>query len=750
MQLSVRSILAKLSGITGYSFDLKVDTCGGNMWVWRRTMKAAGGLELIKSGTFLTDVPPNWKDHLIVVKGQRARTVPQFIKDFEPDERTEAERLFDDLSGQRPKIELDSAHRRLIKYLTEDNRTGSWWDPDHWMLVTHTFQLKRAHGELDLRGIFSTISKDDEDGTDRNCFAFPMRRGAWVVRRYGLGVAETEAWSQDAAGYTRCMYNHDPDLATSAKSFGGIELTKGGYQFRELEIAINAAEALGAKIDLPKDNLWARGRQAWLKPHKDGNRLIVQFERKDSDVLEGWVPDGKIWTRIYNANVSAPVEQESGNYDDLVRHLISEGSDDFGWVIRGTEGWNTEPLQHVRAALKAQGLNSKESEILIGQCVNRAWKLVNIPFREEYPGDRQWNRNAAQLRYLPNPNKDNLRYPHWKRILDHCGLGLDNAVENDGWCKANGIMTGSDYLKLWIASLFQFPLRQLPYLFMYGPQNSGKSIFHEAIELLMTRGYQRGENALKNSQGFNGELEGAIACVIEEVDLSSPRGTSSDAYNRMKDFVTSLHISIHPKGKTPYLRQNSTHWIHCANNQNFCPIFPGDSRITMINVPDLDPMDMIPKTKLVGLLQAEASDFLSAVLSLEIPEATGRLNLPVISTEQKLAVEEANQTIVEQFFTDNAHYCPGNMVLYSEVWDKFQNYLEPGDVMNWTQKRFGREIPQKFPKGRNRKDCKVMIGNLGWEPPTPEESKRRRLTTQSSGSGQIFLVPDENDKRNSR
>jgi hypothetical protein len=217
-------------------------------------------------------------------------------------------------------------------------------------------------------------------------------------------------------------------------------------------------------------------------------------------VLEGWVPDGKVWTRIYNANVSAPVEQESGNYDDLVRHLISEGSDDFGWVIRGTEGWNTEPLQHVRAALKAQGLNSKESEILIGQCVNRAWKLVNIPFREEYPGDRQWNRNAAQLRYLPNPNKDNLRYPHWKRILDHCGLGLDNAVENDGWCKANGIMTGSDYLKLWIASLFQFPLRgNCLTCSCMGLRTRESRCSMKSLELLMTRGYQRGENALKNS-----------------------------------------------------------------------------------------------------------------------------------------------------------------------------------------------------------------------------------------------------------
>jgi hypothetical protein len=106
--------------------------------------------------------------------------------------------------------------------------------------------------------------------------------------------------------------------------------------------------------------------------------------------------------------------------------------------------------------------------------------------------------------------------------------------------------------------------------------------------------------------------------------------------------------------------------------------------------------------------------------------------------------------MVEMFFSDNTHYCPGNMILFSEVWDRFQNYLEPSDVLNWTQRRFGKEIPQKYPKGRNKKDCQVMIGNISWEPPTPEQSKQRRFTTQSSGSGQIFLVPDENDKRNSR
>ncbi|MCH8860679.1 MAG: hypothetical protein IH843_06045 [Thaumarchaeota archaeon] len=75
-----RSILGKMSSITGFDFSTKVDICGGNMWVWHRKMKGTEGLNVIKQGSILSDIPTNWKDHVRVVTGRRRRILPKFIE----------------------------------------------------------------------------------------------------------------------------------------------------------------------------------------------------------------------------------------------------------------------------------------------------------------------------------------------------------------------------------------------------------------------------------------------------------------------------------------------------------------------------------------------------------------------------------------------------------------------------------------------------------------------------------------------
>ena len=52
--------------------------------------------------------------------------------------------------------------------------------------------------------------------------------------------------------------------------------------------------------------------------------------------------------------------------------------------------------------------------------------LVNLPFREEYPGGRQWNLDAAQFKYKPAELADDEvpYHPHWDMIFDHIGHEL--------------------------------------------------------------------------------------------------------------------------------------------------------------------------------------------------------------------------------------------------------------------------------------------------------------------------------------
>jgi len=710
-----RAIIGVLSAITGQDFKNQVDICGGNMWVWHRKMQGTDGLTVIKQGEIFYDTPKNWRDHIKVITGHRRKNLPQNIESIDS---------FEELSGQYPRVPLDDEHKKLIDYLSKENALW-WWDQDYHALVTHTVCLKRAHEALSLKGIFETNSPAS-NLNEQNVFAYPLRKGGWVVRRFTPGVKEHDSWDQDGAGWTRCYLNRPPTFASACKSFGGIEDPSGGFIFREAESAIQAAQSLGVHLNVGTPQ---RGRETKLNLHKDG-RLIAEIEYKAADRIEemsGWLPKkGKVWVKIQNLQSVSPNESEHQSYDDLVRHLVTTTNEDYGWMIKSDNIWRLEPLAHIRVALGAMGLNTKDITNVLGSSVFKCWNIVNKPFQPEYPGDREWNRNAARLRFVPSQYSDSLHYPHWKKILDHCGNGLNDAIRRNGWCKANGILTGGDYLKCWIASLFKEPHEPLPYLFLYSmQQGTGKSVFHEALSLLLTRGYQRADAALISQAGFNAELEGSIICVVEETDLRK----NQQAYNRIKDWVTSRDLLVHCKGKTPYHIPNTTHWIQCSNNHQACPIFQGDTRITMAYVEPLDPLDLIPKKRLIPLLEKEASDFLGAIMNLDIPPSVDRLNVPVIETEDKLMLQKLNETPLERFMADECIQKPGIMIKFSEFYERFNESLDPSDASMWSKIRTRRELPSNFPYGRHHGTGQFYIGNIAWK-------------DDSDPPGQRFILKD--------
>lgn len=706
-----RAILGMLSGLVQADLTAKVDACGGNMWVWHRKMnKTNGGLELLKSQEFpLKDVPLNWMDHLTVISGSRRKIMPSFIG--QPDQST-----FDSLIGKSVKIPLDEQHTKLLDWFREKHYR-SWWDNDHWMLVCHTYHLKLAHQELGMRGVFETLATGTEAPFDHNCFCFPQINGAWSVRRYAPGVAESKTWEQDGIGFTKCFLNKSPSLKIAARTCGGVEVPGGAYTFGAAKDAIKAAALLGTKIEIPE---WASLKGATLKEHKDG-RIIIAITQDAEDakhlntgqVLEGWAIEKKQYVKILDQTQRSETEYDFGTFDDQVRHLVSAAAgEDCGWVMKTVDTqWRAEPLAHIKSYLASQGFSNKDITGIVGASIGRCWFLVNRPFEEEYPSGREWNRNAAAFKFLPSQETDDLKYPTWLKILNHCGANLDKIVKNDSYCLQAGILSGGDYLKCWIASAFQEPTEPLPYLFMFShEQNTGKSIFHEAISLLVTKGVVKADKALQNTQ-FNGELAGAVICVVEETDLAS----SKHAYNKIKEWVTAKDISIRALYESPYMVINTTHWIQCSNDHLACPVFPGDTRITYINVPPLEPMELIPKKILFPLLEKEAPDFLRSVLSLQLPKTVDRLNLPVLATYEKVMAEQANRSALEEYIDETVFYVPGVMTKFSEFFDKFKLWLDPQEVRNWSKIRVGRELPTRFPKGRvPKEDGQFYIGNMSF------------------------------------
>lgn len=696
-----RAILGIMSGVVGFDFSTKVDVCGGNMWVWHRKMKNTDGLTLIKQGVPLESVPPNWRDHVKVVSGSARKTKPNQITDEKEED------LFDSLTTQRAEVKLDVEHRKLFDQLTTQGALWSW-DADRRMLVTHTYELKLASEALKMKGGFNTIAEGKERGQDINCFCFPMRNGAWTVRRFSRGVAEHESWTQDGQGWSRAYLNKDPDFETAARTKGG-QLDTGGFYFSKSPAAIETLKSLGATdTELPHK---FDQRQAILKKTRQGNQLqlCIPKDRKDDDSYDGWVPKNKEWRKIIEIPDPGPVEPEIGNHDELIRHLITRQDDDAGWVINANGKWNTEPASNIALALKGLGYPAKDAQVLQGRAVLEPWVLVNEPFQPEYPGGRTWNRTSARLRYAPSFGKDDLVYPTWQSVLDHVGASLDGAVSNHEWCKSNHILTGADYLKCWIASLFQYPKEPLPYLFLYGEQNIGKSSLHEALQLLISEnGVVRAENALTSGVGFNGELSGAVLCVIEEMDLRKKNAHAANA--KIKDWTTARTLQIHQKHRTPFTVINTTHWIQVANDRNYCPVFPGDTRMVFIEVKALPPEKLIPKRDLIELLTSEAPDFLAAVLTLEIPRSPDRLNIPVIETNQKSAAQENNLTPVENFIIDALRPCEGNLILFDDVYLKYKEWMDENFMAEQTLSKvhFRQELNHTATTGMDQEGTRYL------------------------------------------
>lgn len=690
---------------------LFIRNCGGNMWVWHRKLASTNGegLRLIKAHTSLAKVPENWKDYLNVVSGKRNKNLPRYIEE-QKSRKSDIEDLFAELTGQRLRVTLDEEHKKVFNWIVENYPNAVWWDSDHHMMVTHTAILKECHDTLCLRGAFETLAKGEEKGVDINCYAFPLLKGGWSIRRYTLGVQEHASWEQDGSGWTKTFFNKEPDLHTACKLNEGIEAPKGGYWFANAEQAQKAALLIGANLNLPNHVLMKKAR---LLPHKSG-RLAVEIDKdNDTPPLAGWLSEKNKFVKMFNINSSTPGEPEVINFDQDIRHLVTENGDDFGWVVKSENEWHQEPFQHIKEVIRSRGFNPKDVSNILGTSITQCWTLVNMPFREEYPSDRKWNRHAVQLRFKPKADKENLNYPTWSKILNHCGTNLTDAVQINGWCKANNIITGADYLKCWIASLFQFPTEPLPYLFFYGPQNNGKSIFHEALALLLTGGVCRADTALTNGSGFNGELEGAILCIVEETDLRK----NLVAYNRIKDWVTSLKLPIHKKQRQPYLTPNLGHYIQCSNDYNSCPVLMGDSRITMVYVPELKPEELIPKKLLIPLLEQEAADFITEILGIELPPSNDRLNVPVLPTEDKRIAELANQSLLGIFVEEKCFYAPGYKIQFSEFYDRFIEWLDPNITHQWSKHRVGKEILNipKYPKGRLAEaNGQFFIGNMSW------------------------------------
>jgi hypothetical protein len=683
-----RSVLTLLSKHSGCDLQGSVDVCGGVLWIYHRKQEGTDGLSIISQAQRklrIEEIPKNWRDHLVVTSGKAKRIGISF-----------------DDSTVKFTI-LDDEHRGLLKWLSKKAKHDNWWDSDHNMLVCHTLDLATAHKELNCRGVFFTSSSGS---SEQNCFCFPTNNGGWTVRRHGKNVREHEAWKTDSAGWTRCGFNVPVDFETSSILNGGVENSSGEFVFPDTKSGLSTILSVGAQASLHDVPDYIKAKPMSVKEKNGKIILSIDKNKDDNTNVKGFLPNkkGTKWEKVINyekprREISAP--------DNLLRHTICDGSDS-GWYINVHNSWILHSKSNASTVLVGEtDSNHTDIEIMMSECILNPWNIVNIPFTEEYPGDRQWNKEAASFRYAPSEEYGS--YKEWTRLLTHVGESLTDTVLLDPWCQDNAIKTGGEYLLLWFASLVQRPLEPLPYLFFVGEQNSGKSTLHEAFgQLILSRGYSRADNALINNSGFNGEIANAVLCIVEETDLRK----NKEAANRLKDWVTGKTIQINQKYYTPYDRPNATHWMQCANDILYCPVFPGDTRVVVIRV--ATPKEDIPKYKLMELLKGEAKNFLSFLLKLELPPIHSRLAIPCLSTHDKVEMQQNNMSELELFTSLQCSPCQGELIEINEFHNAFLSWL-PDDARNgWTLLKTSRNFPRihNYCKGKYGANNATYIANI--------------------------------------
>ena len=724
-----RYILGLMSRDAGYNFQNQLDVCGGNLWIWhRKSTKDNDGLKLLKAATGVFPshkMDTSWRDHVAVIEGRQARVrMPTTLvdeKDQDP---------FEQLTSAHRRVKLDEKHNLILDEIRRMKVVCNWC-PDHYLLQTHTEAFKRLmerKEELGLQGVFQTNSRGTDLSTP-HCFAVPLDFGGWKSFRFGPGTSECPTWEQDGKGWTTCGFNIRPSFKAAARALGGKLLKRGGYEFDSVEKAIEVAGYLNPEVKVEVEPT-LQGRKAVLTKTKEGNiSLEIPKGKTDPESIGDWNSSDKkgSWTQVLSI-VADNDEVDITDYDELIRCLETTAGDSAGWSIkkRSDNQWTNKNSGSVKNILQEMGHPKPEAEQIMGRYELRPWKMVMIPFTPEYPGNRLWNQGAPQLKYEPaarmssgtDGGGENTLHPHWDMIMDHCGSDLTVYLKELEWAKMSGIRTGGDYLKAIYASIIRHPYEPTPYLFMFGPENSGKSIYHEAFAELVTAGVVFADRALTNQSDFNGEMEGAIVCVVEEKDISKTPG----AMNKIKAAVTNRRISIRKMRMNSYMVDNMTHWIQNANFPENCPIFEGDTRITMIYVPK--PKIDVPKPVLLEKLREEAPFFMRTLMDFQLPPSTGRLRIPIVSTSHKQRAEQLNRSPLEQFITECLFECSGELVSYSDFYGKFIEWLPAEEKGNWTRYKVTKGLPIKFASGTGNGN-KTYLTNCSWfqgetaEDPTP-------------------------------
>lgn len=696
--LVAEAVLQKMSEDAKFDLAEKVDCYGMIGWFWStRATEENGGFSMVKQAErdLSKDEIADWTQ----IPAKRMKMRPKVVVYDEDGQELPGNNI---IGHTDETVVLDKDHMKIIRALENSGWSFNYVE-EHNLFHTHTAALRLVHRKLGLKGPFATVAsgKGDEKA---NCFIRPANGGGFSVFRFGKGTPEHNLWDQTTPT-TWCTYNQSVPYHKVLTRMGAEWIgEQKHYEFESKEELVEATDVLGNRVPLKLiDNrhyaLAVNGRGCVLK-------CFCETDEKPAE-CDGWQRvrghHKKVLSRLEDIDVSSMLN----HVDQVVRYVVRNGNA-LGWAIKTESGWIQCKADDAKRLAKFH-VGAQESELYLGAAIKNPWTLVNIPFEREHMEGRKWNLGSAQLKVPcatePGP------HPHWDIMLKHIGQSWNEPLKDDPDMQKYGICTGADYLRAWIACMIRYPDDPLPYIFLVGPQNTGKSLCHEVLRESMLNGVVHGGNALSSGSGFNGEFEGKVLAAIDETDLSKAPGLAA----RLKAWTNATHIQIHKKGQQPYDVRNYMKFLQTANNFTALIIEHGDTRIVVGEVLRFKGKE-IPKPIFIRECLKELPYFLYTLGTMQLPPMTGRTRLPVIETEVKSEILQSTEPDSLTFIKAVFHPVSGYYVKLTDAYEKYVQWcraenkkpVKPGD--------FKLEIGLRYPVHQGPVGRAFTIGNISLNP----------------------------------
>lgn len=672
------AVVEHLTRTTGFDFKSAVDVQGGNMWVYDADA-AENAFEIISHATEKFDaslLPPGWRE---VERSSKVKV----------EYSGEAERL----SDWHKQFEREYGSEYALIWVPEFNC---------WHL--HTKRLEEMAKDSGCH--FVTLSEGTDPGQP-NAYALPFGERGLSVHRFG-NAKEHESWLDGPSGQY-ALFN-SPLQANKALSTFSKAYTKSEGYILDSEGFERFQRAVGLEPVATPPN-----RQIHVQQTK--GVLQVWTERREDETYEEWVVTKRGFEITLKPDQLSDDEFEQKGRAIRARvRAIHNGKDSSEWYMRHDDGgWLRTDSGNVSNILLASGIRNPTT--VKGRLRQQAFHLVWKPFKGEYPSRGEWNPGAPQWAHQPNGND---KTSYWNAVFDHVGCGLDEAVLTNSWCRQNGILSGSHYLKLWLKLLLEQPEQKLPYLFLYSPENnSGKSTLGQAVSLLLTTGVKEISRECISDK-FNSELEACVLARIEELNLADKNGL---AYQTIKRLMTSPTIAVRRMRTDNYEVPNFLHFIHTANDPSFVPLDVEDERIVMFRVPTIE--SMIEADELFDGLRHQAPSFMRELVEMPLPPRNGRFWLPVLQTSVKDDIV-SNQTLHDDLSPGEQSlkaFCDTCANKSKQVTKAF--FLEQYDSF-CDERKLTKLSPQKVTNGLRKLGFDIKTGKCPYEGETSGLQGKRR------------------------